>query len=181
MQDLAHWLEQLGMSEYAERFAENGINFAALRYLTDQDLKDIGVLLGHRRIILGAINELASVGPAKTDPAAKPADASANVSRASTPAASPAPTTEASGERRQVTGDVLRSGRVYGAFRAYGPGRGDGVIVYFGYPQAHEDDAERAVRAGLELMEAVDGAASSLLDAVLPAPYFGSNHCLILA
>ena len=52
MQQIADWLEKLGMSEYAERFAENGINVAALPHLNDQDLKDIGVLLGHRRIIL---------------------------------------------------------------------------------------------------------------------------------
>jgi uncharacterized protein YjiS (DUF1127 family) len=45
MPDLAQWLEELGMSEYAERFAENGISVAALRHLTDQDLKDIGVRL----------------------------------------------------------------------------------------------------------------------------------------
>ena len=53
MQQIADWLEKLGMSEYAERFAENGINVAALPHLTDQDFKDIGVLLGHRRIMLG--------------------------------------------------------------------------------------------------------------------------------
>ena len=52
MQQIADWLEKLGMSEYAQRFAENGITVAALRHLTDQDLKDIGVLLGHRRIML---------------------------------------------------------------------------------------------------------------------------------
>ena len=60
MQQIADWLEKLGMSEYAQRFAENGIGFAALRHLTDQDLKDIGVLLGHRRIMLAAIQELGS-------------------------------------------------------------------------------------------------------------------------
>ena len=52
MQQIADWLEKLGMSEYAERFAENGISIAALPHLTDQDLKDISVLLGHRRIML---------------------------------------------------------------------------------------------------------------------------------
>jgi SAM domain (Sterile alpha motif) len=57
MQQIADWLEKLGMSEYAQRFAENGINIAALPHLTDQDLKDIGVLLGHRRIMLAAIRE----------------------------------------------------------------------------------------------------------------------------
>src|SRR6516225_56211 len=58
MQQIADWLEKLGMSEYAQRFAENGITVAALPHLTDQDLKDIGVLLGHRRIMLAAITSL---------------------------------------------------------------------------------------------------------------------------
>jgi len=52
MQQIADWLKKLGMSEYTQRFAENGIDVAALRHLTDQDLKDIGVLLGHRRRML---------------------------------------------------------------------------------------------------------------------------------
>jgi hypothetical protein len=56
--EISEWLEEIGMSEYAQRFAENGITVAALRHLTDQDLKDIGVLLGHRRIMLAAIGEL---------------------------------------------------------------------------------------------------------------------------
>ena len=50
MQQIADWLEKLGMSEYDQRFAENGIDVAALPHLTDQDLKDMGVLLGHRRL-----------------------------------------------------------------------------------------------------------------------------------
>ena len=60
MRDLAQWLEQLGMSEYTQRFAENGIDLSVLPHLTDQDLKDIGVLLGHRRKILAAIAEHSS-------------------------------------------------------------------------------------------------------------------------
>src|SRR6516165_10788568 len=68
MQDLAQWLEKLGMSEYAQRFAENGINVAALPHLTDQDLKDIGVLLGHRRIMLAAISKLAGAAAATSEP-----------------------------------------------------------------------------------------------------------------
>ena len=52
VQEIAEWLDKLGMSEYAQRFAENGIGVAALRHLTDQDLKDVGVLLGHRRVML---------------------------------------------------------------------------------------------------------------------------------
>jgi hypothetical protein len=58
MQQIAEWLEKLGMSEYAQRFAENGIDFGVLPDLTDQDLKDIGVLLGHRRKMLRGITEL---------------------------------------------------------------------------------------------------------------------------
>ena len=63
MQQIADWLEKLGMSEYAQRFAENGIDFSVLAHLTDQDLKDIGVLLGHRRKMLAAITEIH--GPAR--------------------------------------------------------------------------------------------------------------------
>ena len=63
MQQIADWLEAVGMSRYTERFAENGIDVSVLRYLTDQDLKDIGVLLGHRRKILAAIDELTLRAP----------------------------------------------------------------------------------------------------------------------
>ena len=165
MQHIADWLNQLGMSEYAERFAENGINVAALPHLTDQDLKDIGVLLGHRRIMLAAISKLADAVPATLEPTKlaelKPQDTA---------------------ERRQVTvmfsdlvGSTALSARMdpedlreviaayqkcvaatvrrFGGFVA--KYMGDGVLVYFGYPQAHEDDAERAVRSGLELVAAV--------------------------
>ena len=64
MRQIADWLEKLGMSEYAQRFAENGISVAALPHLTDHDLKDIGVLLGHRRVMLAAISTLAGAAPA---------------------------------------------------------------------------------------------------------------------
>ena len=63
MQEVADWLGKLGMSEYADRFAENKIDVSVLRYLTDQDLKDIGVPLGHRRKMLAAIAELVERGP----------------------------------------------------------------------------------------------------------------------
>src|SRR5580704_17483735 len=64
MQQIADWLEKLGLSEYADRFAENRIDFSVLRDLTDQDLKEIGVVLGDRRKILRAIRELAGAAPA---------------------------------------------------------------------------------------------------------------------
>ncbi len=165
MQQIADWLEKLGLSEYAQRFAENGIDVSVLRYLTDQDLKDIGVLLGHRRKMLAAIAELAGAPPATDEP---PATA--------------APKPRDSAERRHVTvlfSDLVGStalaasmdpedlGEVVAAYqkcvaetvRRFGgfvaKYLGDGVLVYFGYPQAHEDDAERSVRAGLELAAAV--------------------------
>jgi class 3 adenylate cyclase len=167
MQQIADWLEKLGMSEYAGRFAENRIDFSVLRDLTDQDLKDLGVVLGDRRKILRAISELAGAAPATSQVHAvteqRPQD---------------------SAERRQVTvlfsdlvGSTALSTRMdpedlrevisayqkcvaetvqrFGGFVA--KFMGDGVLVYFGYPEAHEDDAERAVRAGLELVAAVSG------------------------
>jgi class 3 adenylate cyclase len=165
MQQIADWLEKLGMSEYAEHFAENGIEVEALPHLTDQDLKDIGVLLGHRRVMLAAIGKLTGAVPATTEPSAQPG-----------------PKPHDTAERRQVTvmfsdlvGSTALSARMdpedlrevisgyqkcvaetvqrFGGFVA--KYMGDGVLLYFGYPQAHEDDAERAVRAGLELVAAV--------------------------
>jgi class 3 adenylate cyclase len=177
VQEIADWLGKLGMSEYADRFAENKIDVSVLRHLTDQDLKDIGVALGHRRKILAAIAETSAA------PASVPAPAS------QLPAASPDPlTAETVAERRQVTvmfsdlvGSTALSARMdpedlrevisayqkwvaetvqrFGGFVA--KYMGDGVLVYFGYPQAHEDDAERAVRAALELVQAVSNLKSS--------------------
>ena len=171
MREIAEWLDKLGMSEYAQRFVENGIDFSVLPHLTDQDLKDIGVLLGHRRKMLAAITEITGTAPAAPAP---------------TPATEPKPQDTA--ERRQVTvifsdlvGSTALSARMdpedlrevisayqkcvaetvkrLGGFVA--KYMGDGVLVYFGYPQAHEDDAERALRAGLELIQAVGGLKSS--------------------
>jgi class 3 adenylate cyclase len=170
MKNLAQWLEKLGMSEYAERFAENKIDVSVLPHLTDQDLKDIGVALGHRRKMLAAIAELVGAVQAPPQPAVTE------------------PKLQETAERRQVTvmfsdlvGSTALSARmdpedlreVISAYqkcvaetvRSFGgyvaKYMGDGVLVYFGYPQAHEDDAERAVRAGLELIQAVGRLKSS--------------------
>ena len=166
MLQIADWLKTLGMSEYAERFAKSDIDSSVLRDLTDQDLKELGVSLGHRRKMLRAIAELAGAAPSSPQP----------------PLTEPKPQDAA--ERRQVTvmfsdlvGSTALSARmdpedlreVISAYQkcvAETVGRfggfvakymGDGVLVYFGYPQAHEDDAERAVRAGLDLVAAVGG------------------------
>ena len=87
MQEIVDWLNQLGMSEYAQRFAENKIDVSVLPYLTDQDLKDIGVPLGHRRKMLAAIGKLAGAVPAAPEPLA----------------AGTEPKAQESAERRQVT------------------------------------------------------------------------------
>ena len=169
MQQIAEWLKKLGMSEYAARFTENDIDFAVLADLTDQDLEKIGVTsLGHRRKLLRAIAELKVV---ERGPAAPSATSSTTLAKSDA-------------ERRQVTvmfadlvGSTALSARMdpedlrevisayqksvadtvgrFGGFVA--KYMGDGVLIYFGYPQAHEDDAERAVRAGLELVAAVGG------------------------
>ena len=168
MQQVADWLEKLGLGQYAQRFAENHINFSILPDLTDQDLEKIGVSsLGHRRQLLRAIAELNGVEKGTAKPA--------------TAAAAPVAPHDTA-ERRQVTvmftdlvGSSALSTRLdaedlrtvigayhkcvaetvvrFGGFVA--KYMGDGVLIYFGYPQAHEDDAERAVRAGLALIEAV--------------------------
>jgi class 3 adenylate cyclase len=168
MQQIADWLEKLGMSEYAQRFAENRIDFSVLPALTDQDLEKLGVVLGDRRKMLRAIANLETQ---------KRADV---VTVAAAAPAGPSPPDTA--ERRQVTvtfsdlvGSTALATRMdpedlrevisayqkcvaetvlrFGGFIA--KYMGDGVLIYFGYPQAHEDDAERAVRAGLELVSAV--------------------------
>ena len=69
MERLSSWLRNLGLSEYTQRFAENGIDFAVLPDLSEQDLKDIGVLLGHRRKLLRAIAELDSAPSVASTPA----------------------------------------------------------------------------------------------------------------
>ena len=164
---IADWLEELGMSEYAQRFAENRIDFSVLPDLTDQDLKDLGVVLGDRRKMLRAIADLSERNQSK-----------AAESAVATPVLQP----QDAAERRQVTvmfsdlvGSTALSARMdpedlrdvisayqkcvaetVGRFGGYvAKYMGDGVLIYFGYPQAHEDDAERAVRAGLELIVAV--------------------------
>jgi class 3 adenylate cyclase/predicted ATPase len=164
MQQAVDWLEKLGMSEYAQRFAENGIDFATLRHLTDQDLREIGVLLGHRRIMLAAIGELARTAEPEAQPVAgseTPRDAAERRqvtvmfsdlvgSTALSACMDPEDLREVISAYQNCVAETVRR---FGGFVA--KYMGDGVLVYFGYPQAHEDDAERAVRVGLDLVEAV--------------------------
>jgi len=107
MQDLAHWLEALGMSEYAQRFAENDIDVEVLSELTDKDFDRLGVSLGHRRKMLRAIREVAaSPVPAVTERTV-----------------SAAPTSSPKGHRRAPPShrDALGPCRLYSTLGAYGP------------------------------------------------------------
>ena len=103
MQELAHWLESLGMSEYARRFAENDIDLSVLPDLTDQDLRELGLSMGHRRRLLRAISELNNTS---TSPNVIAKSAPPPISASEPPpsgAATVAPVAEAAGERRHVT------------------------------------------------------------------------------
>src|SRR5215813_11996172 len=166
------WLRSLGLGKYEAIFRENDIDEAVLPSLTHENLKELGVAsLGHRVKLLDAIAALRGEASGKAP----------SVDAASTSSA-PSVRPEDRAGRRQVTvmlsdlvGSTALSARLdpedhrevispyqkclantvqrFGGFVA--KYMGDGVLVYFGYPQAHEHDAERAVRSGLALVEAV--------------------------
>jgi class 3 adenylate cyclase/predicted ATPase/energy-coupling factor transporter ATP-binding protein EcfA2 len=163
MRGIADWLASIGLEEYVQRFADNGIDLAVVQHLTEQDLEVLGLPLGHRRKLLRAIAALGQPGAAKSGTAAEPL-----------------PRDDA--ERRQLTvlfcdlvgSTALSAGRDPEDFRkliqAYNTCvtdiignhdgsiaryMGDGVLACFGYPQASEDDAEQAARAGLALVAGV--------------------------
>src|SRR6266487_4937226 len=163
--EITDWLRNLGLEQYAPAFRDNAIDAKVLPSLTAEDLKELGVtLVGHRRRLLDAIAalnaEMPAAVPATPRDAAVPADV----------------------ERRQLTvmfcdlvGSTALSRRfdpedlrkVLSAYQRavtevvtgfdgfVAKYMGDGVLVYFGYPRAHEDDAERAVRAGLSVIDAI--------------------------
>ena len=168
MQGVRNWLESLGLDEYVETFADNAIDESVLGDLTDQDLKELGVAkLGHRKKLLKAIRQHSAEGGRL---------------RRSEPNLSDSPVSQSEAERRQITvlfcdlvgstqlsqqldpeemRDVLRAYQdsVSGSIARYqghvAKFLGDGVLAYFGWPHAHEDQAERAVRAGLDAVSAV--------------------------
>src|SRR6266480_6795628 len=163
MQTIAEWLGSIGLSEYTRSFLENYIDPSVLPDLTDQDLKELGVPLGHRKRMLRAIAQLREVPLGKVQIAAEPAMREGAERRQLTVmfcdlVASTALSARLDPEDLQ---EVLRAYRsqIKDGVRGYGgyvaKYMGDGALVYFGYPQAHEDDAERAVRAGLELVKRI--------------------------
>jgi class 3 adenylate cyclase len=167
--DVVVWLRSLGLGRYEAAFRENEIDETVLPRLTAEDLRELGVAaLGHRRKLLDAIAGLRAEANVPTSPPDAPSTTDTS--------------SKDTAERRQVTvmfsdlvGSTAMSARMdpedlrevisayqksvaetvqrFGGFLA--KYLGDGALIYFGYPQAHEDDAERAVRAGLELVAAV--------------------------
>ena len=167
--EVADWLRGLGLERYAPAFAANDIDGAVLRELTTEDLVGLGVTsIGHRRKLLAAIAAL-SGAPRPTAgiaPAAGDERVGVEAERrqltvmfcdlvGSTPLSQrfdPEDLREIVGAYHRCVTDTVA--RFDGFVAKY---MGDGVLVYFGYPEAHEDDAERAVRAGLAVIEAVGG------------------------
>src|SRR5262250_58838 len=170
--DIVVWLRSLGLGRYEAAFRDNEIDETVLPNLTAEDLKDLGIsVVGHRRKLLDAIAALRINAGTK-----------ASSSDAVTTSSAPSVSREDRAERRQVTvmfsdlvGSTALSARVdpedlrevisayqkcvaetvrrFGGFVA--KYMGDGVLIYFSYPEAHEDDAERAARAGLAVIDAV--------------------------
>jgi class 3 adenylate cyclase/tetratricopeptide (TPR) repeat protein len=172
--DIDQWLAELGLAQYAEAFRENDVDGAVLKELTAEDLESIGVKsVGHRRKLLSAIAQIPRPPAHSSRQELRSSDASS--------------LTIQEAERRQLTvmfvdlvGSTALSNQldpedmrslltdyqnaVAGAVAKFEGNvakyMGDGVLCYFGYPSAHEDDAERAVRAGLAICAAVNAIAT---------------------
>jgi len=159
--DVATWLRCLGLERYEAAFRENEIDWEALPKLTAEDLKDLGVVLGsHRRRLLEAIVGLQKdVGPVpETVVAASTAERRQLTVMFCDLVGSTALSAHLDPEDlREVIAAYHRSvAGVVAQFDGFvAKYMGDGVLVYFGYPSAHEDDAERAVRAGLGIIETI--------------------------
>ncbi len=175
MVNVEGWLKDLGLGQYAEAFAENDIDADVLSHLTEQDLKDLGLSIGHRRKILAAIAAVST--EARGTPTVSPESETPSVSVVGIASAAELP-----GERRQVTvlfADLtgftkltseLDAEETHALLNRYFEAAdavvkdyggtidkhiGDAVMAVFGTPVAHANDPERAVRAALDIHEAV--------------------------
>ena len=161
--DISAWLEQIGLSQYAKAFVENDVDVAILPHLTEDDLKELGLSLGHRRKFLSALADTRLL-PSSAGGAGDSGATSSQPERRQLTVmfcdlvGSTAMSTEFDPEdmrevileyQKAVEGEIERIGGYVANYM------GDGVLVYFGYPQAHEDEPERAVRAGLSIIDTV--------------------------
>lgn len=168
---VAAWLERLGLDRYRELFEQNAITWDVLPELNDGDLASMGIVLGHRKQLLRAMAQLSQSGEGG-------AAATGAITAAKDTTSSASGLDQA--ERRQLTvmfcdlvgstalacrlspadlQEIIRRfldacGKAIGRFNGYvAKYMGDGLLVYFGYPHAHEHDAERAIHAGLTILE----------------------------
>jgi class 3 adenylate cyclase/tetratricopeptide (TPR) repeat protein len=156
MQQISDWLENLGIGQYAKRFVENGIDISVLPELRDEDFDRLGVLLGHRRKMLRAIadlNQAELIAPRRHDAERRHLTVmfcDLVGSTALSASLDPEDMWEVIRAYRAACATVVAA--YDGVIARF---VGDGILAYFGYPRAHEDDAERAVRAGLDIIPAV--------------------------
>jgi class 3 adenylate cyclase len=163
--DVAAWLRGLGLAQYAAAFRDNDVDGEVLPELTADDLIGLGVIsIGHRRKLLAAIaalgtkpNATQSTASATSAPISNAERRQLTVMFCDLVGSTALSTRHDPEDLRELIGNYHRAvaetvSRFDGFVAKY---MGDGVLIYFGYPQAHEDDAERAVRAGLAVIEAV--------------------------
>ena len=159
--DIASWLHRLGLQQYDQAFRDNAIDASVLPELTADDLRDIGVdLVGHRRKLLAAISALRS--NALSDPVVIATGGERRQltvmfcdlvgSTALSVRRDPEDLRDLIGAYHHAVAEVVR--RFAGFVARY---MGDGILIYFGYPRAREDDAERAAHCGLAVLDAVSG------------------------
>jgi class 3 adenylate cyclase len=160
MREIADWLAEIGLAKYQTVSADNEIDWSLLPKLTEADLKELGLPLGPRKKLLEAVANLTAMPTSAA--AQRPREAERRQvtvmfsdlvgSTALSARMDPEDLREVISAYQRCVAETVR--RFDGFVAKY---LGDGVLVCFGYPQAHEDDAERAVRAGLELIAAVTG------------------------
>ncbi len=170
--DIGQWLENLGLGKYEDVFVENEIDLDALPHVGEEDLKGIGIALGARRKLLAAIakhkaeTELVAEQVATTDRVAGGEAERRHLtvmfcdlagSTALSERLDPEDLRDVLLAYQQICSEII--GRYDGHIAKY---IGDGLLVYFGYPQAHEDDARRAVRAALKIVSGVAGLAEQI-------------------
>jgi class 3 adenylate cyclase len=164
--DVAQFLDELRLSQYCAAFQDNAVDYALLPELSDADLRELGVgALGHRKMILRAAARIVSGTVVEAEPESR-----AQRRQLTLMFADLADSTQLSDHLElEAYNEVIRSYQdtAKQAIEAHGgyvaKYIGDGVLAYFGYPKSHEDDAERAIRAGRALIEQVSG-----LDASVP-------------